>query len=131
LRFRLPLRGRGPWGACPFPAPAAPGDEPEPDADDADEDPDADGDEGEREVDFGAPEDFAAEPPVVAPEGLSFTAVPAPAPPPAPAPLLEPGRIGPLRLLRAFGGMGARLPWPCPEAATLMAVLRLAASTAE
>ena len=77
------------------------------------------------------PEDFAAEPPVVAPDGLSFTAVPAPAPPPAPPPRLEPGRIGPLLLLRAFGGVGARLPCPCPEAATLMAVLRLAASTAE
>src|SRR6202035_5444022 len=119
----------------------AAGGDPDPDADpdadaDADEDPDADGDDGEGDVDFAPPEDFAAEPGVVAPEGLSFTAVPAPAPapapppvPPAPAPLLEPGRIGPLRLLRAFGGTGARLP--CPEAATLMAVLRVAAATAE
>jgi hypothetical protein len=46
-------------------------------------------------------------------------------------PLPEPGRIGPLRLLLAFlaGPLPPRFTWP--EAATLIAVLMFAASTAE
>ncbi len=129
----LPLRGRGPWaddpeGWLPADVPVAPPpDPPDPDpAADPDEDP----------ADFEPPEEADPDPdpepePADPPDGLSITAVPAPAVPPPPAPLPEPGRIGPLRLLRAFGGAGARPPCPCPEAATLIAVLRLAASTAE
>jgi hypothetical protein len=60
-----------------------------------------------------------------APDGLSITAVP---PPPLEV-LPEPGRIGPLRLLALGAAAPPRFTWP--EAATLMAVLILAASVAE
>jgi hypothetical protein len=94
---------------------------------------------------------FATEPnlELVPSDPRSFTAVPDPlsllplpatlaAPPPlpdplaAPPPLPDPGRIGPLRLLLAFLAAPPAPPrFVWPEAATLMAVLMLAASTAE
>jgi hypothetical protein len=116
LRLRLPLRGRGPCagtGRGPWPA-RAPVAVPVADAD-ADADADAE-----------AP-DEDAEPP----DRWSITAVPPPALLPAPLEVPpEPGRMGPLRLLAFFGAAPPlRLSWP--EAATLMAVLMLAASTAE
>ncbi len=81
-----------------------------------------------------APEEALALPDAAsAPGGRSMTAVDPP--PPLPVPVLallpDPGRIGPLRLLRAFGGVAATFLPVCPAAATLMDVLRLAASTAE
>ena len=65
---------------------------------------------------------------------ITFAPPPAPRLPPPPPPPPEPGRIGPLRLVFAFFGLGAAPPPPrftWPEAATLMAVLMPAASTAE
>jgi hypothetical protein len=117
LRLLLPLllRGRGPWAGWPAGRGGAPG-EVVPAAEDApvdaDPDPDADAEDAEGWAD--------------PPGWRSSTAV---EPPPLP-PLPEPGRIGPLRFeLVFFAAAPPRLAWP--EAATLMAVLRLAASTAE
>jgi hypothetical protein len=102
----LPLffRGRGPWGACASPWFADPED----------------------------PDDVEADEPA----GRLITAVPVPPPAPLPPPplgrLLEPGRIGPLRLLLPdFGAAGAPPPRFTPAAATLIAVLMVAASRAE
>ncbi|MFZ0249125.1 MAG: hypothetical protein WAL61_04210 [Acidimicrobiales bacterium] len=71
-------------------------------------DADADAVPGPGDEDEDEDEPAAAEP-EPAPGWRSITAVVPPVPPPPLGLLPEPGRIGPLRLLRAFGGAAATL----------------------